>query len=100
MPSRRIALRTKAEVGERAVDVPVANHSRDVAVVDVQEERSLRLQLRDLEPTYLAASPAAVDHEHSLAVDFTKLVHQRAVVLPRADELAPSLSHPAHSGPA
>src|SRR3989442_6810771 len=70
-PSLWVWLRGKTEVGKRPVGVPVPNHPRDLAVVDVQEERSLRRQLRDLESARLAASAAAVEHEHSLALDFT-----------------------------
>ena len=46
------------------------------------------------------ASAAADEHEHTLIIDFTELVHHHAVVLPRANELAPGLSHLAHSRPA
>src|SRR5437870_3500611 len=57
----------EAEVGERAVAVEVANQSRHLAAMDVEQKRLTAPKLCDLNSARLAAPAAMGKHQHPLA---------------------------------
>jgi hypothetical protein len=63
--------RSKAEVGEGALALPVLDEPGDVAVADVEHMRSL---LGNLQPASLAAPAAADEHEHPMTIQLAVLL--------------------------
>src|SRR5688572_8871308 len=98
--ARGAGLRSEAEVGERALAVHVDDEPHDLATAEVEQVRSLRLHLRELQSARLAA-PAPVDeHEHALVVELAVLLRLYTPLLPDVDGVTEALSQTIHPPPA
>src|SRR5438128_10133205 len=94
-PSRRGGLGVEAEVGERALAVPVENEPCHLAVADVDHVRTSPRHVCEVESARPAASAPAQEREHALVVELAVLVHLSVNVLPHPEALAP---RPCHRG--
>src|SRR5262249_31223920 len=59
---RESALWREPEIGERAVALHIADEPRHLAVADLEQVRSLRPYLTELQPARFAAPAAVVEH--------------------------------------
>ena len=69
--SSRIALRSEVEVGERMVAVPVEDELGHLAAVDVEQVRSRRLNLSDLQPACPASARNVERPDPTVATAFS-----------------------------
>src|SRR4051812_39031427 len=85
-PSSGVGLLRQAEIGERALAVPVSDEPRHLAVLDEHEVRYLRLHRSKVEAAGLAAPAEAEKDEHPAIVEVAVLVHRHAQVIPDAED--------------
>src|SRR6266566_9473826 len=94
----RHRLLLEAEVGERAVPVPVDDEPCHLAVGDVEQSGVLRLHLPEVKPARLAVPGLVAEDEHALVIKRPVSSCLDAIALPGVQHLAPALCHPASPG--
>jgi hypothetical protein len=82
-----------SEVGERALAVQVGDDPGHLASADVEQNRRPRRHLGNLKSARLATPAPVHEHEDTLAVELTVLVHFVVEILPGAQHVAPAFCH-------
>jgi hypothetical protein len=87
------------EVFKRTPAMEVADEARHFAIANVKQDRSLRLQLLEIQPARLAAPDEALEYKHPFAVELEVLVRLVMELLIGAYVIPQSFAIPANPVP-
>src|SRR5947208_7609353 len=93
------ALPLDAEVGERALAVPVEREPRDLPVAQVEQHGSLGTHLLQLQPARLPTGPAPLEREHAIVIELAVLLDLGVHILPDTHTASEPVRHPGHTSP-